>query len=300
LLVSGTVYPVAAQAPDAVRGRDLAAAVNFSKNDLKADGRLFLPERVSRVRAVIAVTNWGLGGDVYADQDIRSLAASTDSVLLLLRVTRISTNELDNRPVLVAPAQDAVLTILRRFAEESGRPEIATAPLLFWGHSQGGNFGAAFAALHPERTIAFVLYQSAAALSLRTEGDIRAVAGVPALIIEGITEPKDAHLSETLWSHGRSLGAPWAFLRQSDAPHGNSEFRKKANGLLMAWARAVLIHRVVADKLELRPVADASAWIGDNATGEMTTLAPNSAANRKASWLPDEPSARAWRSMLKR
>ena len=154
-LVSGTVHPLAAQVPDGVRGRDLVAAVNFSKDDLKADGRLFLPERVSRVRAVIAVTHWGLGDDVYADPDIRGLAASTDSVLLLFRVTRISTNELDNRPVLIAPAQDAVLAILRRFAEESGRPEIATAPLLFWGHSQGGNAGAAFAALHPERTIAF-------------------------------------------------------------------------------------------------------------------------------------------------
>lgn len=283
---------------DQVRGIDLVAAVNLVKEDVKADGRLFLPDNVTRVRAVIVVTFWGLGPNVYADQRVRRLADTSDSALLLAKVTRISTTELDNRPVLSNAGQDAFLELLRRLAAESGHQELASAPLLFWGHSAAGNVGPAFTLSQPQRTIAFVLYQSAAMLSVRTDADIRAVSQVPALIIEGMTAPDVADASKNLWRRGRAAGAPWAFALQSDAPHGSEEYRIKANNLLIAWMNAVLRLRLSREGPRLRTINDDAAWLGLSEAGDIATSGTFAGAKAQSNWLPDEPSARAWRALI--
>jgi pimeloyl-ACP methyl ester carboxylesterase len=67
--------------------------------------------------------------------------------------------------------------LLNQLASESGRGELIDAPLLFWGHSGGVQFGSTFAALRPERTIGFVAYQGWGV----SPADVKILSRIPAL-----------------------------------------------------------------------------------------------------------------------
>lgn len=293
---------VTAQVPDSVRGIDIASAINVFKEDVKAEARLFIPDRVARVRAVIVVTDWGLGGEFYGDSELRKLIEESGLALCSIRLSPIKAESDDVRPILTkarltSATFDAFLTALQRLATESDHPELAHSPLLFWGHSRAGNVGAAFALAYPERTVGFVLYQSAAAGVLGDNSDLTPVAKIPALIIEGIVDaPGDPKASENFWKRGRTLRAPWAFLTQP-APHGSSEFRKAANSLLIPWIRAVVNARIGPDGA-LKTVNDGTGWVGNNETREIIASAPSPTSQKPMSWLPDEVSARAWRDLF--
>ena len=283
---------------DQVRGLDLVAGVNLVSDDVKADARLFLPQRVTRVRAVIVATNWGLGANFYGDPEVRKLVEATESGLLLIQITKINVTGIDNIPVLNKAGHGALVMLLQRLARESGHPELADAPLLFWGHSRAGNVGPAFAALQPQRTVAFVLYQSAAALVVRTDADVRSLGEIPGLIIEGIVAPEfDSKASETLWRRGRAVGAPWTFANQTDAPHGSYEYLRKANDLQIPWITAILRHRLSPIGARLRAVNEDAGWLGDPRTGDVAPYGLLPRPKLEWNWLPDESSGRGWRAL---
>ena len=75
-------------------GIEVAAALNLPQKGVKVEGTLFLPQNVSRVRAVIVLLNsgfsWeGMGGAFYRDPELRKLAATLECGLLLPRITNI-------------------------------------------------------------------------------------------------------------------------------------------------------------------------------------------------------------------
>jgi len=285
---------------DQVRGVDLVAAVNRVGDDVKADGRLFLPQTVTRVRAVIVATNWGLGWNLFGDPQVRKFVEATGSGLLLVQITKINVTEITNVPVLNSAGHNALLELLQRLARESGHSELAEAPLLFWGHSRAGNVGPAFAASHPERTVAFVLYQSAAGLVVRTDADVRSLSGIPALRIEGIVDPQykaEAEASDALWLRGRAAGAQWTVAYQSNAPHGSYDYLRKANDLQIPWMTAVLRHRLPPIGGRLRAVNEDAAWLGDARTGSVAPYGLFPAPKSEGVWLPDESSARGWSAL---
>src|SRR5205807_1336212 len=121
---------------DQVRGVEYAAAVNLLDKNIKVIGSLFLPEKVSRVRAVIVVYQWGNGNSFYPDSEVRKLAERTNSALLLADfepVSIVPQNQLPRNAAL--GGDDALLLLLQRLSQESRHQELSDAPFLFWGHS---------------------------------------------------------------------------------------------------------------------------------------------------------------------
>src|SRR4030095_9410054 len=116
---------------------------------------------------------------------------------------------------------DALLMILQRLGEDSRHKELRGAPLLFWGWSAAASFGTTFAALYPERPVAFVRYHThMRGLSL----DMKVLKSIPALLIAGRKDERaGTEDAETLWKSGRSSGAPWTFAIEPDAPHVSEE-----------------------------------------------------------------------------
>jgi hypothetical protein len=102
---------------------------------------------------------------------------------------------------------------------------------------------------------------------------------------------------EILWRDGRSMGAPWTFTIQPNAQHGERQYFEKARELMIPWMTAVLRQRLSADGRSLLPLADRSAWLGNNQTGDVAPYASYSGAKAEASWLPDEASARGWQAV---
>ena len=281
---------------------ELSATLNLHQENLRVIGTLFLPHNVSRVRAVIVVFRWGNGSEFYPDPEVRRLAGTTGSALLLTDFASIRT-PIDQFPRFGGSnGSDGLLMLLRRLAKESRHQELAAVPLFFWGHSAAGNFGPAFATVYPQRTIALVLYQSAALESVRADADITGLSQIPVLIVKDGTDGRVfsgtvLDPSETLWRRGRSAGAPWTFAAQPGAPHGSVEYLKKANDLLIPWIGAVLRQRLPPDGSRLRVVTETAAWLGDLKTGEVGPYVTFLRSKLERNWLPDEASARGWRAV---
>jgi len=294
------------------RGLEFAAALNVPNRGIKAEGTLLIPRDVSRVRAVVVLfsagLSWdGLGGSFYRDAQLRSLAQQLGCALLLPRITNIVQTDrglgsIDILRNAGAGGADALVALLQRLGEESGHRELADAPVLLWGNSRTGHFVATFAALHPQRTIAFVQYHTGGP-GLEVNG----LREIPALLLEAkgdIAMNKSQaqwpaeFFSETGWKRGRAAGAPWTFGIEPNASHINEKDLPVANALVIPWIAAVLQQRLSPGDKALRVVSEASGWLGDLNTHEIAPLDTFVGAARAATWLPDEASARGWRIVV--
>jgi dienelactone hydrolase len=281
-----------AKTADEVRGLEFVAAVNLLSKDVKAEGFVFVPRKVSRARALIVVIRYGLGEYITDSASWRKLAESIDAALVGVRFSSISRS--DSGSVNWADGgADALLSVLQRLAQESRHPELADAPFVIWGHSGGGGVASILAALNPKRTLAFVRYHSGP-----VSGDIKVVSRIPALFFAGGQDhTSPPQVGETLWKTGRALGAPWTFAVESEATHGDEKDVEKATDFMIPWITEVVRQRLSPDGKSLRAVTDGSAWLGNSQTGEAASAASFAGSKTDASWLPDEVSARGWQAV---
>jgi hypothetical protein len=272
-------------------GAEFVASANLPQQDVKAEGRLFLPPKIDRVRSVIVVVRWGNGSLVYDDPEWRLLSETIKAGLLRIDFSTISTPT-DYRPARIQgdAGTQVLLLILRRLADESGHQELADAPLIFWGHSAWGGGVSRLAISLAQRTVALIRYHSGPAIP-----DMEVARQIPLLILKGGKDTSALPGSEELWKSGREIGAPWALSLDPDADHGSDDSLRRANTVMIPWIAAVLRQRVALDSKALRVLTDASAWMGNNQTGEIAPAAAFSGLTGNASWLPDEASARGWR-----
>jgi hypothetical protein len=285
---------------DGVLGMEFTAAVNLLRQNVKARGTLFVPQKAARVRAVFVAIEFGLGARLFEAPQWLKLAETLEGALLLVQVTGIGPsvqNDLGTGMVGNIGGADVLPPLLQRLAQESGRQELSDAPLLFWGHSGAGTVATTFADRFPERTLAFVRYHTGPTLG----GDLSVVTQIPALFLAGGKDDRSIFIdgAETLWKRGRAVGAPWTFALDPDATHGGEEYLKRANDLMLPWIRAVVLQRLSADSAALRAVTDRSAWMGNNLTREVAAYGSFPGLKSDASWLPDEPSARGWQVVLR-
>jgi hypothetical protein len=166
--------------------------------------------------------------------------------------------------------------------------------LLLWGGSAGASFGTTFAELYPERTVTFIRYHA----HLRgLSPNMRVLKDIPALLIAGAKdETAGTEDAETLWKNGRSAGAPWTFAIEPGATHRDKQILVSSQELIIPWIAAVLRQRLQPGSMRLRPVTEDSGWLGNNHSAEVAPYA--TFPKGQASWLPDEVTARGWRTVL--
>lgn len=277
-------------------GVEVAAAVNLPRNDIKVEGTLFLPQRSTRVRAVIVAIRWGLGEAFYVDPQLRRLVEGTESGVLLAKFSNIGPSTLHGTVQEGGGAgAEGLLMLLQRFAQESGHEELTEVPILIWAFSAAGRFAETFAAVQSHRTLAFVLYQTSGVVR---QEEVGALSHIPALRLAGSMDSlAPIEWAEAWLKRGRSVGAPWTFGIVPGATHGSEEHRKKANDIVIPWITAVLRQRLSPDGGPLRVVADASASLGNNETGDVASFSTFLGSKADASWLPDEATARGWQAM---
>lgn len=291
----GLIYP---QTPptDAVRGWEFAAAINLVPKDVKAEATIFIPQKVSRIRALLVIIKYGLGFQFAAAPQTLKLAETLDAAVLGVQFSNVSPNVVDKGLRATGDGiHDALLGVVQSLAGETGHQELTDAPLLIWGHSAGGGAAESFVRRFPDRILAFVLYHSAGGGGDPAKASIR----IPTLIVHA---GKDTDVlgarngPEGFWKRGRSTGAPWTFAVEPEATHG--DLSEKAVDLMVAWIAAVVRQRLPSAGTALRAVEDASGWVGNNKTGEVSLYGAFPGLKTEASWLPDEATARAWRTVV--
>jgi pimeloyl-ACP methyl ester carboxylesterase len=313
-------------APALVPGTEFAAGANLTEKNVKAEGTIFVPDKTHRVRAVIVLTeSWpgpdrGAGAPLFRDlavgrfrdQAWRRLSETCECALLHLRLGTIRPDGSGDRVVegvvrhsgvsdrvvrnAAEGGADALLVILQRLGEDSAHKELKDAPLLLWGWSATASFGTTFAALYPERTVAFVRYHTH---RRGLQADLKLLRNIPALLIAGgKDQTAGTEDAETLWKSGRSAGAPWTFAIEPGATHASEETFVSSHELMIPWIAAVLGQRLAPGSSPLRRVTENNGWLGNNHSAEVAPHATFAGPKEEASWLPDEVTARGWQTVL--
>jgi len=289
---------------DEVPGVEFAAAVNFTKTNVKATSTILIPDRTQRVRAVVVLLERGLTAQArFRDSAWRKMSEQCECGILYFRLDTIRPVDA-NAPVstdllrnAAAGGADVLFSLLQRLAQESSHPELKDTPMVFWGWSAAASFGTTFAELYPDRTIGFIRYHT----HLRgLPVDMKVLTKIPALLIAGgKDETAGIEDAETLWKMGRSVGAPWTFAIEPNASHFNEEVFVSTQELIFPWISAVVSQRVTSGSIPLRDVIDASGLLGNTHNGQITPYATFQGVKTEASWLPNEEAARGWQSVLR-
>jgi hypothetical protein len=287
--------PAAAPAPTSGAPLLLEDEVSPRDNFTTAAFRFWSPAYAQPIRAIIVLVP-GLRGDGRGMVDDSSWQALAQKYRLAL----VGCNLIGPGNYYEAPngTGDALLEALKKFGEQSNHPEVATAPLLLYGESAGGQFDYDFVLWKPERVMAFVVNKGGYYDSGSPDN---AVCAVPGLFFLGLAD-SDLRINAitNIWTEGRKRGALWALAPQPNSGH---EFSRTA-GVARSFFDSVLPNRLPDDLAgsddapPMKAMQESQGWTGDLKTHETQAIPAGSDADRNAAWLPDERSAAAWKQFV--
>lgn len=293
-LAMGTGTPVAAQVPAApsVLDDSVLPGANFDK----AQFRLWLPNSAGALRGALVLVpgSNGDGRSMAEDTVWQAFAARNRLAIIACRFTDKPHDQgfIEDYVNVSKGSGQALLDVLDRFAGRAHHPELANAPLLFWGMSAGGQLDYEFAAWQPERVIAFVVNKGGIYYTALTS---RATRAVPALLFIGGKDLESRINTITgLFALNRRGGALWALTEEPDAAHVIGRSRD----LAIEFFDDVLPLRLDAGSGALKPLDEKAGFVGDYHTKTITPMGATKLPSYPTSWLPTERVARAWLSVI--
>jgi pimeloyl-ACP methyl ester carboxylesterase len=185
---------------------------------------------------------------------------------------------------------DKLLQALTQVGTQSLHPELASIPILFVGHSQGGCTAYGFSRVHAARIAGFVTMKG----GCHNPGPAGAAATVPGFFLIGrFDAPHRAANITPVFEGGRAADAPWSL--STDA-FGHGPIVDLA--LMFDWIDAVLTARLPATAgAPLRAITVTAGWFGDRSTGAISPYSCFGGDRSSASWLPSREAALGWQRM---
>jgi hypothetical protein len=252
---------------------------DFTERDQRRGMLLWLPDPAKPVRALLL---WGNGPGLSAKhvalrEDLQAFGAAN-------RVAVIGMDGYDqNMPVSGPAIHDG----LKALAALSRHPELETAPILFSGHSMGGQIAYEYNAWNPERVIAFTV--SKGGVYFHPNAPERARAN-PGVLVAGETDMESRVAAiHRLFDSNRPAGARWSLEIEEGIAH---DFGASLPLFLLHFQHA----------LDRPPAGGSRAWLADNATWQdgITRIFPAGGFPGEAtrsSWLLDEDVAYVYRGI---
>ena len=302
----GYAATIAIQAGTNSHDVSLSRATVYAAGDIVA----YLPPAVSTYRGVLFILG-GAAGDSRAfvrgqagcwdfaagPCDVANNADFRQRLLILaerygLALFGARTSSLQDGPA----GYDAMLGALVSVAQQSGRSELASAPLLLIGSSRGGCIAHGFTRVHPERVIGFMSAKGSCHV-----GGPSPASRVPGYLFIGSEDrisPNAIVTITELFLANRVENALWAIALEPGTDHG----WLAANALTLPWMDAVLARRLAetgpAGGSGLRSIDESSGWLGDRSTTAIAVHGCYAANKLLASWLPSEQTARDWQTLV--
>lgn len=201
---------------------------------------------------------------------------------------------------------------LNDLGDQSGHPELAKVPWALWGHSGGGHWAGGMLLLHPERVVAAWLRSGVPLLQpnperpeIKSHSLTDAALQVPIMCNlgtkEGVTDKENQFASvwpanELFFNNVRGKGGLIGVAVDPLSSHdcGNQRY------FAIAWLDACLSARLpktVGESLPSMP--SDGAWLAPVTGTEAVSAAMFSDDPKKAGWLPDAATARAWMQYVK-
>jgi dienelactone hydrolase len=275
---------------------DYEAAAN-GKNYAKAGFRFWCPENVATVRGVAAlVPGHDDDGRRMVEDPAWQKFAQEHELAIVGCYFKDQPHDEDSSIEVYSEANkgsgQAMLDALAAFAKTSHHQEVASAPLLLWGHSAGGQFNYEFTCWKPDRVIAFVANKGGVYFTHLASAATR---HVPGILFVGENDREFRKMSiYGVYAVNRRERAPWTLAVEPKAAHEVGRTREMA----VAFFEAVLPLRLPScECAPLREVKENSGWVGDLKSLEIRQGKMNK--DEWSCWLPSESFARLWTSFVR-
>jgi poly(3-hydroxybutyrate) depolymerase len=267
----------------------------------KAEFRLWLPENAGPVRALVVLVP-GSNGDGRAmvdDAFWQEFAAKNKVGLVACRFTDKPHDQgfIEEYVDVSKGSGQALVDSIAALGEKSGHKELATAPLMFWGMSAGGEYNYEFAVWKPDRVIAFIVnkgniyYTALAPLATRR---------IPALLFTG-EKDLDFRINTIngIFAVNRRGGALWALTQEPGIGHEVGRSKELGAMLFEDMMAARLPDNGAAGPLKpIKPIDEKSGFIADLTAKTYAPVGDTRAPNHTTAWLPTERLAKAWVSVV--
>jgi hypothetical protein len=294
-LVMSSVVPGVASAARAT------AQVSFDDRALAVS--LWYPDRVPVIRGVLVITGGQASGDRSGDTRRVVDSKFYQRVAESMGFALLGNQFRGAYPDAASGTGQALLDALAALADKTRRPELAHAPLLLHGFSNGGYFGFTFAQWKPERVIAFCLNKSGFAAAPLDA----ALLATPGLFIYGELEVAKGlpTVVPGLVREGRSRGALWAELLEWGRGHEEGEVER----VMLPFFADMVAARYPKDAsplhglVPLGAIDERAGWLGDHraigpALPQIASWDGYLGDRTAASWLPNEGIAQLWRGFV--
>ncbi len=257
----------------------------------KAEFRFWAPDGVARLDGIL-VLNPGSNGDGRAqasDPVWRTWAASHKLAIVATYFTDKVPSFVEDYADVSKGSGQALINAINSFATRSHHPELATAPLVLWGMSAGGEVNYELASWIPDRVAAFVVNKGN---FYYTGIASKATRAIPALLFVGNDDMAYRITAVTgIWAMNRRPGALWALVQEPNTPHavGRSDVMSRM------FFDDVLPQRIHSGSPTLSAMDAGKGWQGDLDKKTIAAIAPGAKMpDTPTVWLPNERMAKAW------
>jgi len=214
--------------------------------------------------------------------DLRALARSA-------RVALIGTRTIATENV--PTSDDGLFRALADAAAASGRPELASAPVLMVGLSAGSPEAAGLASRHPERTMGLLVRVPTSVTSLAPG----AALAVPTFVMQAeLDVPERNAAVRDIFAANRSQGALWALAVQPGVAH--EDVTSLGNGSMVGWLASALDRRLPSTPgAALTALEESAGWLGNQTTLQVAAWSDYAGDRTAASWLLSQADAQSWK-----
>ena len=220
----------------------------------------------------------------------------------------------------------SINTAVEHLSAESKHPEIASAPLAFWGTSAGSNVSACYCREFPLRVAAFASSKGTFGPGDNTSSESR---DIPMFFVLG-AEDKAEWIGPSMASieKGTKLRAPWTLAFHKKEGHGvgnsldaaipfiRSAVEQRLNPpvsnpststktplagfktKLPGFSKPAAAPTQTVAKVKLFKINQQNGWLGNPVTYEVALAKDYKGSRSNAIWLPDELAALAWQKYL--
>lgn len=190
-----------------------------------------------------------------------------------------------------------MLSVLEEFAIASDHPELAKAPLLPFGYSNGGHNALNFAFNYPERTIGVYSYKGD--IYSFSDQNWETIRNVPAFLHMGELDTNVGSSIPYQFGSNREEGAIWGGGIEKGVAH---EFDPPM-AFMTTWMEGLVISRIPSTNTSgiapvLKEISEQSGWLGDLNTFEIMPYTEFQGDPGLASWFYNEETSQKWRSIF--
>jgi poly(3-hydroxybutyrate) depolymerase len=250
-----------------------------------ADFRFWIPKDSGPVRAIVVLVpgSNGEGRNMADDTFWQDFATKQHAALVGCRFTDKQHDQsfIEDYVNVSQGSGQALIDAIGKFAARTNHPEVASAKLLLWGMSAGGQFNYEFTAWKPERVAAFIVNKGGIYYSALVSKAARAVPGM--LFVGGADLQSRIDTITGLFAVNRRGGAVWSLVVEPGLGHvvGHSK------------ELAAMFYEDV-----LNGPASTAGFTGDLKTFAIAPAPNPGTPSTPNAWLLSERVANAWKAVV--